>query len=411
MKQKYIENLIYKYAKDGLLNHPSLTVDIQRKAKRMNEHIPVSELQGNLNYYRVLPLCGQLEIYNRQIGLGTLSEREEKRLEKLENLYQKLHSEKPYKQVFASDLETKRKKFLRYNPDKQPKEFLRYVLIQNGFCYADKRKLEEIVDNFHTDTIFSTTIVGTLVDAYKSFPDKARMGSLQEKDKHKNPIRTVGKYMVCIDKYENPVLAVDHYSFGDYHSRKLKDWDSAVRLFDFAYGPAAAMYFAKKLGINKIVYCDLETEEFVQKCGVKRRTIFNRSEKNSNKNDGRKVGIIAVPDNSKGVWTHGHSIFNNSDGRYFTLDYEPLNVESLEEKFRNIYIPTLTMISQKKKLDYKQINKFNIPARFQAMNTILRIAEDIFLTARPFKTMKNQYNTLIDTIRTKNQGFVLPYVK
>ena len=411
MKQKHIENLIHQYSKEGLLNYPCFTLDIQRKAKRMNEHVPDTELQRNLNYYRVLPLFGQLKIYDKQIEEGTLSGEEQKRLENLEYLYQKLHSENPYKQVFATDLQSKKKKFLRYNPNKQPKEFLRYILIQNGACYADKRKLEEIVDNFHIDTLFSTTTIGALVDSKKLFPDKAKMGSIQEKEKYKNPIRAVGKYMVCVDKNENPVLAVDHYSFGDYHSRKLKDWDSADRLFDFAYGPAAGMHFAKKLGINKIIYCDLETEEFVQKCGVKRQTVFNRVEKNSHKNDGRKVGIIAVPDNSKGVWTHAHSIFNNTDGRYFALDYERLSINNLEEKFRNIYMPTLTKISQRKKLDHKQINKLNLTSRFQALYTVLRIAEDTFLTSREFKTMKNQYNTLIDTIRTKNPNFVLPYVK
>ena len=411
MKQKELERLVKQYSSEGMLNHPDVVLDMHRKSKKMNDEIPGSELQRNLNHYKVLPLFGQLQIFEHSIQHGTVSAEDRTRLEKLENLYQKLHFQKPYNQIIASDLENRHKKLLRFDPSKHSNDFLKYLLIQNGACYADKRKLDEIVSNFFIDTILATSHICAVTKSSMGFPEGEEMRKIQSKQKHNNPVMAVGKYMVCVDKKNDLALAIDHYSFGDYHSRHIDDWVNANKISDFAYGPAAAMFLAKKLDISKIIYCDLETEEFASKCGVKRQTVFNRTEKTSKKNDGRKAGIIAVPDNSVGVWTHAHSIFNNRDGRNITLDYEPLSIDKLESRFKGIYNETYDNVSRNKRLDHKQIAKMRILERFSAMTTILRIAEDSYLTHKSFRSMKNQYNTLIDTIRTKNFNFYLPYAK
>ncbi len=415
MKQKDVDNLLLDYMSKGMLQHPDLLKQVQRSLKRLPSELPLHKLGEGFTYFRVLPLLGQLEILLHKIEHGTISKEQEKRAIKLERLYQDLFSKKPNQQIMATDLENPERRVFLFNPRKEPIQDLEFTLIQNGACYLDKRKLPELVRTFYDDSLFGGSFIVT-VEKRNRENLRRKLGRIDWKsDKKSNPVLTVAKYFLCVDKNGEPTLAVDMYSHGDYVSRGLSDWQSSGKIDLFAYGPASLLYLAKSLGIKRIAFCDLEMEEFGKLCGIQTKSVFKiRSEsKNSAKYDERKAGIITVPNNSKGVWNHIHSVYNHSNGRYVCLDYEELSLNRLSDIYSSIIDPLLEDLQTLRigGLNAKKFRKLQVEDRFNAAYLTLRIIEKIFLKSRKFGQLKQHYNATIDKVKTINPLFARTYVK
>lgn len=414
MDKEEIRKLQLDYAGKGLLQHPDVMGDVQKALNRVPDELPRKILQRKLLDYRVLPLLAELEIYLHAVKYGTISKDQEQRLEALERFYQSLLKEKPYQQIMATDLENERRVVKRFDPHTQTPESLRRILIQNGACYVDTRRLDDIVEAFYHDSLLGGSVIITVESTGRSVIRDPTPQRLTQKDRRDHSILTVGKFFVCVDRDQNPVLAADHYSFGDYHSRNLNNWLEQGKIDLFAFGPTALLYLAEMLKIKRAVYCDLEMAEFAKQCGVPRKQVFRQLlSKQGPKYDDRKAGVVAVVDNSKGVWHHTHSIYHESSGRYFALDHEPVSMNEvfdLYERLRHSLVRDVRPVREGGMTPTKH-DRFRIKEKFTAMYTILRVMEEMYLGTQQFAMAKRSYNEAIDLVRTRNPTFSLPYVK
>ena len=408
MKQKEIQELEDSYRRKELLSiptkHKDLLKEVRRSLKSVSDELPKRSLKNKLMYFRTLPLIGELEIYKQLMTQGTISGHQRERLEKLERFYQELFNKKPYYQVMATDLENPRTKVVRFNPHRSAPEDLEFILLQNGVCYLDKRKLPELVQSFYDDSILGGSVIISVETR-----EGQRM-KVKRKQKKDNPILAVGKFFVGVDKQGVPILTADHYSRGDYHSKSLDYWSRGGKIDLFAYGPAAMLYLAEKIGINKLVFCETEMEEFGKVCGASRQQAFRLLRgKNSGPSDDRKSGVIAQPNNAKGVWQH--SIYGTSSGRQITLDYKPISIENLCGEFYGVRDDIRKDIQNLQRLEEGYQKRLRLGERFQVMFTVLRIMEDVYLNHSQFKIAKDMYNKTIDLVKKKNADFSFPYVK
>ena len=414
MKQKEVSRLQKEYEKRGLVQDPELIMEVQRALKGVPNELPKTRLQEMLRYLRVHPLIEELDIYMHAVEHSTISDKDLQRLKQLERNYQSLTKNKPYQQIMAADIESDNRRVVRFNPHVSNRKELEWILIQNGVCCMDKRQLDDIVENFFVDSLLGGSVIATL-------EKKNRGRSLMNykkgnpKDKNDNPILAVGRFFVGRDHEGVPVLSADMYSHGDYQTRYLMQWLDVGKPYYFSYGPATMLYLAERLNIHRLVFCDLEMAEFAKQVGLKRKQVFNpiQEGKFGARYDNRKSGIITVVDNSKGVWNHQHSVYHESSGRHFVLDYEPLTMEILYNKFNSLLVTINIEVGQlpEKSLKAPQHKSMRIQEKFTAMYTLLRIMEDAYLNNRKFEDSKILYNKAIDLVRSRNQSFSLPYAK
>ncbi len=197
MHQKDVDNLQRVYTEKGLVQHPELIKSIQRTLKAVPVELPKQKLQDKLLEYMVLPLFGELDVYMHAVEHGTISEEQGNKLKLLERLYQSLSKEKPYQQIMATDLEDTRKKIIRFDPHTNSPSDLKYILIQNGVCYADKRRLDDIVNTFYVDALLGGSVIITLEGKDKCSRDYAT--DLKRKDRRDKSIISVGKFFICVN--------------------------------------------------------------------------------------------------------------------------------------------------------------------------------------------------------------------
>jgi len=409
MKLKEINALERSYQERGLLvvpkDDPKLLRKIRRKLKKIPYEFPKKALVESLGHFRTLPLFGQLEIYRHALEHGTISGNQEQRLRVLEAKYQALTKTKPIQQVMASHLEEPRTKVLHFNPARRTHQDLEFVLIQNGACYADKRRLGEIVQSFHDDSILGGSVIATIETGRHA----GKYRTVKRRERKDNPIKAVGKFFVGMDKTGTPVLTTDHFSYGSYHARSLDDWLKDGKIAEFGYGPAMSLYVAKKLSISRVILADTEMAEFGSTCGLGKKAPFRQiPEKNSNFYDERKVGVLARANNSSGVWQH--SMFNNT-GRFVTLDYSPHTIDGLFDEFIDELTDLHTKVTPYQRLPETSRKKIRLMERFNVMYCLLRIMQDSYLGHRKFWIAKKNYNSSIDFVKQRNPALSLMYVR
>lgn len=412
MHHKEVLRNLKAWEDKGLVQHPDVALKHQRELKKVRDTLPPKKLTEMLRHFKIQPLLQQLDIYRHAITHGTISPSDEAKLTSLERTYQELSYKKPMKHILATDFEDSRMVVKKYNPNTEDAEdILKFLLIQNGACYADKRRLDEIVDAFHHDSLFGGSVL-TSVETKRNRLKPDQIKNIERKIKKDNPVMAVGKYFICLDKDGKPTLAADMYSHGDYQSRSLLDWQEAGKSDLFAYGPASMLYIGQALGIDRFVFCDLEMEDFAKRCGIGKKTVFKRfADKTGETYDDRKVGVITVGNNSKGVWHHNHSIYSRTNGRYTTLDYSPISMDVLYGEFTGLHQTTRKDLKQKNNLTPQQFKKKRVDEKFNAMYSILRIMEDLYLGNRQFEQAKHEYNALIDTAKQRNDLFSRQYVR
>ena len=410
IQQQDIKRMQQKFYESGNLSHLDLISRIQRESKKIPMILPKADLQTALNYYRVVPLLEELALYKQIVIHGALSTEQNERLSELESKYQKLTKQKPTQQVMATDLESTKINAVRFDPFINNKLDLNYLLLQNGACFVDVRRIDSIVDDFYNDSLLGGSFIVSLETKSRISQEIKRKA--KEKLKEDDSIKAVAKYFVVVDKNNNPALAVDHFSTGDYHARELADWSAIDKIDLFAYGPAIQLYLAEKLGISRLIFCDLEMNEFARTCGVPRKHVFETGNWKRGSYDKRKAGIIAVADNSRGVWHHKHSIYSVKDGRFPTLDYVPLTEQGIQFEFRTLYNSLIhDSLFEKSYVSGAELAKRRIPDQFTVLYTVLRIMEDAFINSRHFEECKTDYNRAINMIKKKSYGFAKDYVK
>ena len=389
-------------------SYPGLLKAVQRTLKGIPDELPAKSLEDKLTHLRVLPLLEQLDIHRYQLEHGSISQQQSERLTLLEKKYQSLARTKPLQQVVATDLQSSKTRMIRFNPKRRSRADLKYILTQNGMCYADKRRISDITNHFYDDSILGGSVILTVEKGAKG--KKIKYGVVERRTKQNNPILAVLKLFLGVDKTGDVVLTADHFSAANYFAKRIGDWANDGKIDLFAYGPVASLYLAERLGVSKVVFGDNELEEFGKACGLTARSTFHRlpNGKNSGPADSRKVGIISHPNNQDGVWQH--SLYRVPTGRQVIYDLEPLSIDNLFDEFNQVQVDLRTEISNKGKLRKGYLEKLRIDERFSMMRTILRIMEDAYLKNRRFMVAKSSYNSSIDLIKSKDRDFSRPYV-
>ena len=194
-------------------------------------------------------------------------------------------------------------------------------------------RFSEVIDAFLTDSLIGGSIIATIEKAEEP-----------ETQKYQNPrrIEALCIYFVGLDKYDAPKLTVDLFTSRDHNSKKIKQWTDQCKGELIAFGAGLHTYLAKELDINSLVLADPLMAELSRKTNFGKwqpvldynylfgwppklgkpgeRTVIDYNDTETNL-DNRKLGVIASPDNSKGVWQssiynptyrHGYNYFQQS---------------------------------------------------------------------------------------------------
>ena len=381
--------------------HVELLRGVRRKLKRMPDQLPGRPLAEKLSHFAANPLLNQLEIYKHKLNHGTLSREKRESLKRNERKYNELSSAQPLKQVMAADLEHPSLKAVRFNPLRSTKQELQYIFYQIGACYQDKRRLPEIIDAFFNDSLIGGSIIVTIEKAKSKSPRRAQLG---RKNKSDDTIQAVGRYFVGLDKNDAPVLTADLFTSASYRDRTIKQWAESGRGSLAAFAPAVHMYLADRLGIDRMAFSTSISDEFAGSAAVPFKNVFEYRSQTAEP-DKRKTGVIAVPDNSRGVWQS--SIYKRH--RMRVLESSELALDGLLSELKDVSSSITGECTSEGELKEGYDKKFSITPKFEVMNALLRIMQHSFLKNRKFEEGKRLYNSTVDFMKSQDADFARSY--